>query len=826
MLRPKDWLTSIDLSDAFLHVAVQPKKSTLPTLPMAREDISVQDPSIRSLTVPLRLHQDHTTHPAVGTQTGDPHFSIFRRHISCRNQQRRVRKTHSHDQSPGISHRHRPNVTVSPGEQDPRPEERRQQDAAGSSSPAEEIGVLHRESDVHDSGHLSSTTKDAPTHPSSELSISKELPMDGVCHTGPPIERGSSMVVQKPVDMEWSGIPPPEVRDRCIHGCISGRMGDSLRGRGDLEDMDTGGATVSHQLQGIEGDMASDTPAGHARQDNPGNLRQYDGNCADKQVWRDQIKAIAGPSNTNLGLLHQDGNPTHDNVRTVSVQSSRLTIETHDSTVGVVDQQLVLSTARLDLGASLSRSIRHGKEREDSTLRLLDARGDSVETGCVQLQLEGPGPSLHLPTVVTPQPSPGEDQNGQGAGDSDHTTVACYDLVPYNPGHVNTQPNPSTEDNGTTRTRKQPTATGAEPHVAVNSVERRRQQAVTTGADAGVIRRLFDSKSAQERNKSTSSQRTFTQWMQERGRPLEDTSPTDLMNFLNYGVEIRAWKPQTARAYLSSVLKLFPRDRQEEWRADENLSDFLKVIGAHTLKRLRHDDADTTPIFIEILKKGENKGLNIRHLTSKTCFLLGLVGLLRPDDLACIDTKQCRIRDGVLELTIVSPKERRDGQRIIKTVLIHPHTDPIFCPVEVYQEYRRRTEKHDEHARQQHPKLDKELLEVEIIPLIREISYGKSPLGAERISKYLAVLLDLMPREKGQPRPKVRALGATNALKKGVPLEEVTVQGNWSSPTMVENYYRISRTLVSNFTNTLLPRHLDSQIESLGGGRIMSSVAE
>lgn len=49
--------------------------------------------------------------------------------------------------------------------------------------------------------------------------------------------------------------------------------------------------------------------------------------------------------------------------------------------------------------------------------------------------------------------------------------------------------------------------------------------------------------------------------------------------------------------------------------------------------------------------------MGTKQLTSKTCFLLGLISFLHLDDLACVDAAQCQVKDMILELVIVSLKE-------------------------------------------------------------------------------------------------------------------------------------------------------------------------
>ncbi|KAF9369530.1 hypothetical protein CPC16_004443 [Podila verticillata] len=265
------------------------------------------------------------------------------------------------------------------------------------------------------------------------------------------------------------------------------------------------------------------------------------------------------------------------------------------------------------------------------------------------------------------------------------------------------------------------------------------------------------------------------------------------MNFLNFGLELKAWKPQTARTYLAAVLQYFPHAQQQDLRKDENLLEFLRVMGNNTLKHICHHEIDLDPIFSAIQAMGNNTTMSTKQLTSKTCFLLGLIGFLRPDDLACVDAAQCQICNKTLELVIVLPKERWGRQPIIKTVLIWSHTDEILCPVKAYQEYRRHMAIHDDRARRQHHKFDQALCPLEFTPLIRDVSYGTGSMGAQRISKYLGILLELLPQEVGQSCLKIRALAASNALRKGVPIDDVTTQGNWSSSALVEGYYHISR---------------------------------
>ncbi|KAF9906564.1 hypothetical protein EC991_000506 [Linnemannia zychae] len=168
---------------------------------------------------------------------------------------------------------------------------------------------------------------------------------------------------------------------------------------------------------------------------------------------------------------------------------------------------------------------------------------------------------------------------------------------------------------------------------------------------------------------------------------------------------------------------------------------------------------------------GDNHSMDIKNLIAKICFLLSTCGLLRPDDLALKDASQCKVRSDKLEL-IVS---------------------------KLFVEYRRRTMSQDRFARRSHPKMETEFY----APLIRDVRRGNLGLSGQRISKYIEMIMSHMPRDEGQPRYKARAVGATTALQKGIPMDDVTTHGNWSSPAIVEAFYRISRFLSNNFTTAI-----------------------
>jgi len=294
----------------------------------------------------------------------------------------------------------------------------------------------------------------------------------------------------------------------------------------------------------------------------------------------------------------------------------------------------------------------------------------------------------------------------------------------------------------------------------------------------------------------------FVRWMHytyQEMDPLE-AEAVHVMNYLAHGLENKKWKRSTALAYKSAVLHLFSVEHRDAISANHDFQQFVSVMGTSGFKRLRNYEIDMSPLLNYLKDLGDNHNMSMEHLTAKTCFLLSVCGLLRADDLECTDVSQSKISGGNLTLTVLFPKELRGGESIIKPVVVSSHPVEALCPVKAYAEYRRRTEADDDRARKAHPKIKTE----RYTPLIRYLKDFSKSLGHERITHYIQDIMRFIPRDEGQPKYKARAVGATMALKQGIPVDDVTTHGNWSSPVIVEQFYRLSRTLKNNFTTTIL----------------------
>ncbi|KAI9247337.1 hypothetical protein BY458DRAFT_527195, partial [Sporodiniella umbellata] len=190
--------------------------------------------------------------------------------------------------------------------------------------------------------------------------------------------------------------------------------------------------------------------------------------------------------------------------------------------------------------------------------------------------------------------------------------------------------------------------------------------------------------------------------------------------------------------------------------------------------------------------------MKIANLTTKTIWLLSMVGFLRPSDAQRIDLNQCTISiSGILPLVLLAPKEKRSGSRITKAITIHSHENSLLCPVKAFQAYKNRVA--HENAMVPHPVFP----DIKINALFRKINKYLEAMGRERISKHVQLIMRKVTRQPGTPIPKARALGATLAAQSGISVDDIVVQGNWSSKDLFEQFYRISITTSTDFTKVL-----------------------
>ncbi|KAG0195160.1 hypothetical protein BGX28_002116, partial [Mortierella sp. GBA30] len=224
---------------------------------------------------------------------------------------------------------------------------------------------------------------------------------------------------------------------------------------------------------------------------------------------------------------------------------------------------------------------------------------------------------------------------------------------------------------------------------------------------------------------------------------------------------------------------------------------FMKAGHSSVVVDTRHEDYDVTAVLKHFRQGPSNMDMSMGDLAKKLCWLLGVCGFMRPDDIYCTDVARSGIVRDMLELAVVFPKERRGRQRIIKYVRISRHPDVQICPVHAYTTYRSRTLAMDLPV--PHPK-DPSCM---ITPLVRQAKDLSKVVVSTTISVYMNTVSRMMIPAGARP-PKLRALGSTLAALAGVPVADIMVQGHWSSPKIFEKHYRLSSATTNNMSLSTL----------------------
>ena len=258
----------------------------------------------------------------------------------------------------------------------------------------------------------------------------------------------------------------------------------------------------------------------------------------------------------------------------------------------------------------------------------------------------------------------------------------------------------------------------------------------------------------------------------------------------------RKWQWSTTLTKKSAILALF--NDPTVITKDRLFIKFIAAGNSDSIQDQRNVSHDITPILEFFRTLPPNEDLSAQQINMKLCWLIGICGFMRADDVQCIDIAQSDLNPLLVRLAVVFPKELRGSQRIIKHITIKPHPDPALCPVQVLLAYVQRIVR--PWATHSHPK-DKTY---KIVPLVRQAEDYHVPVSAAWIRALMnQVTNKMLPAGRV---PSTRALGSTLAAVSGVPITDIMVQGNWSSPRIFEKHYCLSSSTSSNFsTSTLGP---------------------
>ncbi|OMJ10348.1 hypothetical protein AYI69_g10283 [Smittium culicis] len=104
----------------------------------------------------------------------------------------------------------------------------------------------------------------------------------------------------------------------------------------------------------------------------------------------------------------------------------------------------------------------------------------------------------------------------------------------------------------------------------------------------------------------------------------------------------------------------------------------LIVSNKSCVRRRSRPVMDISPVIKLLREWGQNSTLTTKQITPKLCWLLSVTGFLRANEIHRIDEQCIHIDQGVLNLVIVAPKEKRGDRPIEKPCQTNPQTDIIL----------------------------------------------------------------------------------------------------------------------------------------------------
>ncbi|CAO3696746.1 hypothetical protein CU097_011592 [Rhizopus azygosporus] len=184
-----------------------------------------------------------------------------------------------------------------------------------------------------------------------------------------------------------------------------------------------------------------------------------------------------------------------------------------------------------------------------------------------------------------------------------------------------------------------------------------------------------------------------------------------------------------------------------------------------------------------------------------------MADFFRPSDVERVDLHAARVSsDDVLSLIIITSKEKQRGQRIVRTITIHPHCNPLLCSVAAFEAYKSRIA--CSICITGHPVF----LNQQLHRFLRFIQDHNIPIGAECISHYIKQIMVKEEKPAQALVPKAHGLAVTLAAQAGVSVDNIVAHDFWSSRDIFEHYYRLSSATFTNFSVSTLDQQPRSRL--------------
>ncbi|KAK4514797.1 uncharacterized protein ATC70_002402 [Mucor velutinosus] len=503
----------------------------------------------------------------------------------------------------------------------------------------------------------------------------------------------TSMVVCQHPQVERSVNAPINAQSDNVRGRQRYWMGLLMEDSAGPWLLDSGRGSPIDQLEGTTSCIHSPQNFPSAAEFNSANPdRQHNQLILHQQARRNSFSSADGISNTGMDMVspqsHNDSGATHPG-HTQQDRGLRVSAPVFQESMD--DQAADISTDTASLGTFFHRSIR-GQDYEVATkVRVMDAGSRRSIYGCVIDNMDQLPESLRKSSLESHHTGIEQDQaRTTFLGDSGGSVLAQCSVVPP-PTTIGSFPalDVATTSGADNITQDSPPITTTE--LDALRVATIRQQLLKKNLNAQAVEDLLAAKLAPTGTNLSyrKNQLRFLEWAIKNGVSFTSFTPVELVNFLSdirsrYNLQVATLK--TVRAAVAHL-----HDEPKGIRESELINSYIDTMMKQAPPvPIHRPTIDISPALTYARSIVSRTTISIKLLQQKLVFLLAMAAFLRPSDLARIPYHSCSITDtGCLTLQVVAPKETRRKRRIIKPFTIHPHASDIeLCPVQCFKALR------------------------------------------------------------------------------------------------------------------------------------------
>ncbi|OMJ10546.1 hypothetical protein AYI69_g10200 [Smittium culicis] len=485
--------------------------------------------------------------------------------------------------------------------------------------------------------------------------------MDIDCYTDRAGSPESVILGTKIEGMERTILPSRESGAGSLYRCQRHCMGDSSWLSILLRSMEFHGSVDEYQLERIADSIIRATDSEYFRSISSDLFRQHHDLGLRQKVWFNQILGAIENHRTHLEPLPGYKHPSACHLRSYYHESSGCTEQAHRSE-GMVIVRRSLREDVFPLREARCGLIRVKDEQESGNLLQLVPRQQLCQAELPSTQLVRMFQPLRMPSLESDWLKNSEIQTGALNHNTGHPVMENSNMVPGSSMHFGRATTSSTSDNADTRSRKRKISALKQQGVVLDGLEDQRSILKAQGLTDNAINIIVSNqRSAKRRSRYYTTQIKFLEWHIDNA----DGSPIQASHIINYLAEIFIVKKlsvNTIKAYKSAITSLV--EDSEEIDSSQCLKEFLSAINDTEIKYFVRPTIDISPVILRLREWGRIQELDIRQLTSKTCWLLALCGFLRASDIHRIDDSRTTIHNGILKMVIIAPKEKRNGKLI------------------------------------------------------------------------------------------------------------------------------------------------------------------